>query len=77
MEQRLRRLVQSWWRPFAAAGIAGTVWVNGVVIPLANMESADGLSLAALIGAVAAAFAVRTVEKRLAGRIDPQSPDGD
>jgi len=65
MEKRLRDLVTRWWRPFGAAGIAGTVWVNGVIIPLANMETADGVALAALIAAVAAAFAVRTVEKRI------------
>ena len=52
-------VVRKWWRPIACIGIAGTVWVNGVMIPLMTKTTPDLTGLAALVTAVAAAFAVR------------------
>lgn len=50
---------RKWWRPIAAWGIACSLIVNGVIIPLLNKTSADMVGLATLVTAVAGAFAVR------------------
>lgn len=52
-------LIRKWWRPITCVGIAGSVIVNGLVIPLLIRQSPDLTGLAALITAAAAAFAVR------------------
>lgn len=52
-------LIRKWWRPIAAVGIAGTMIVNGVVLPIILKSFPDLMGLAALITAVAGAFAVR------------------
>jgi hypothetical protein len=51
--------VRKWWRPATCAGIAGTLIVNGVVIPLYKWEVPDMTALAAFVTAATAAFAVR------------------
>lgn len=53
------QLIRKWWRPVAALAIAGTLVVNGIIIPLMNKTVADLPGLAALVAAVASAFAVR------------------
>lgn len=53
------QFIRKWWRPIAALAIAGTLIVNGIVIPLMNKTVADLTGLAALVTAVAGAFAVR------------------
>lgn len=50
---------RKWWRPIAAWFIAGSLLVNGIIIPLLNKTTADLMGLAALVTAVAGAFAVR------------------
>jgi len=52
-------LVRKWWRPLTCVGIAGTLIVNGVVIPLYKWEVPDMTALAAYVTAATAAFAVR------------------
>lgn len=52
-------LIRKWWRPITCIGIAGSVIVHGVVLPLMIRESPDLTGLAALITAASAAFAVR------------------
>ena len=52
-------LIRKWWRPITCVGIAGSVIVHGVVLPLITKQSPDLTGLAALITAASAAFAVR------------------
>jgi len=52
-------LIRKWWRPITCVGIAGSVMVHGVILPLMIKQSSDLTGLAALITASAAAFAVR------------------
>jgi hypothetical protein len=52
-------LIRKWWRPITCVGIAGSVMVHGVILPLMTRQSPDLTGLAALITAAAAAFAVR------------------
>jgi len=52
-------VVRKWWRPVTCIGIAGSVIVNGVVVPLEKGAATDLTALAALITAATAAFAVR------------------
>lgn len=52
-------VVRCWWRPITCIGIAGTMWVNGVLLPWAKQMSPDLMGLSALVTASAAAFAVR------------------
>jgi hypothetical protein len=52
-------LIRKWWRPITCVGIAGSVMVHGVILPLMIKQSSDLTGLAALITAAAAAFAVR------------------
>ena len=51
-------LVRKWWRPITAMGIAGAMFVNGIIMPLITMET-DLMGLSALVTAAAGAFAVR------------------
>lgn len=55
----LLSFVRKWWRPIAALGIAASLIVNGVILPLLTKTPADMVGLSALVSAVAAAFAVR------------------
>lgn len=52
-------LIRKWWRPVTCVGIAGSVMVHGVILPLMTKMSPDLTGLAALITAATAAFAVR------------------
>lgn len=52
-------VVRKWWRPITAIGIAGSMIVHGIVLPLILMEPPDLMGLAALVTAAAGAFAVR------------------
>jgi len=52
-------LIRKWWRPLTCLGIAGSLMVHGVVLPLMTRTSPDLTGLAALVTACAAAFAVR------------------
>ena len=52
-------LIRKWWRPLTCLGIAGSMMVHGVVLPLMTRTSPDLAGLAALVTACAAAFAVR------------------
>jgi hypothetical protein len=52
-------LIRKWWRPITCVGIAGSVLVHGVILPLIIKQSPDLTGLAALITAASAAFAVR------------------
>lgn len=52
-------VVREWWRPISCIGIAGSLLVNGIYIPIITGQAVDLLSLSALVTAVTAAFAVR------------------
>lgn len=52
-------LVRKWWRPITCVGIAGSMMVHGIILPLMTRSSPDLTGLAALVTAVSAAFAVR------------------
>lgn len=52
-------LIRKWWRPLTCVGIAGSMIVHGVVLPLLTRSHPDLTGLAALVTACAAAFAVR------------------
>lgn len=52
-------LIRKWWRPVTCVGIAGSVLVHGIILPLMNNTPAELMSLSALITAATAAFAVR------------------
>lgn len=66
-----RTLVQKWWRPLAQLGLVGTIWTQGVILPIMSKSYPDLVGLSALITSIVAAFAVRTYEKRKG------MPDGD
>lgn len=66
MSERLLRaqdvalcLIRKWWRPLTCLGIAGSMIVHGVVLPIMTRSHPDLTGLAALVTACAAAFAVR------------------
>lgn len=57
-------VIRKWWRPITCLGIAGTMFVHGIIIPMYrlihNNDTATDLSgLSLLITAIASAFAVR------------------
>lgn len=57
-------VIRKWWRPLTCVWIAATMAVHGVVVPLymllkQGQAPTDLTALAALVTAVAAAFAVR------------------
>lgn len=55
----VRCAITKWWRPLTCVGIAGSIWVNGVVLPLWHGTPVEGGGFAAMIAAATAAFAVR------------------
>lgn len=57
-------VIRKWWRPITCIWIAATMAVHGVIVPLyvllkQGQAPTDLAALAALVSAVAAAFAVR------------------
>mgnify|MGYP007046309732 CR=1 FL=1 len=57
-------LIRKWWRPITCIWLCGTMAVHGVILPLADYWQhgelrTDLMALAALVTAVAGAFAVR------------------
>ena len=57
-------VIRKWWRPITCIWIAATMAVHGVIAPLyvllkQGQAPTDLAALAALVSAVAAAFAVR------------------
>lgn len=59
----VKSLVRAWWRPLTQLGLAGTVWVNGVFLPLSTKTFPDMTALSLLVTSVVAAFGVRAWEK--------------
>lgn len=55
--------LRKWWRPVTCMWISGSVFVNGIYIPLKSGVPADMIALSALITAAVAAFAVREFAK--------------
>lgn len=55
----LLNAIRSWWRPITCVGIAGSVIVHGIYIPIVTGQAVNMAELAALITAATAAFAVR------------------
>jgi len=60
---KVREAIRVWWRPLTCMGIAASVSVNGIIIPLINREPVELMGWAAVITACATAFGVRTWEK--------------
>jgi hypothetical protein len=56
-------LIKKTWRPITCLGIAGSILVNGVVIPLQTHTVPDLVGLAALVTALAPFVISRTMEK--------------
>lgn len=52
-------LIRKWWRPITCLGIAGTLIINGMIIPWFSWQVPDMTALAAYVAAATAAFAVR------------------
>lgn len=57
-------VIRKWWRPITCVWIAGTMAVHGVFLPIAKYVTSgttdtDLMALAALVTAIAGAFAVR------------------
>lgn len=73
LQDYARNIIRTWWRPVACIGIAGAVIVHGIVIPLLTRTSTDLTGLAALVTAVAAAFAVREWGKAQGNEDSPES----
>lgn len=55
----LLNAIRAWWRPITCVGIAGSVIVHGIYIPIVTGQAVNMAELAALITAATAAFAVR------------------
>ena len=55
----IREAIRVWWRPLTCVGIAASVAVNGVIIPLLKQEPVELMGWAAVITACATAFGVR------------------
>lgn len=56
---KIREAIRVWWRPLTCVGIAASVFVNGVLIPLLKQEPVELMGWAAVITACSTAFAVR------------------
>jgi len=56
-------LIRKWWRPLTCVGIAGSLIVNGLAIPLMTKTGADLTGLAALVASLTPFVAARTFEK--------------
>lgn len=57
-------VIRKWWRPVTCLWIAGTMAVHGVILPVVKFfrtgqTDTDLMALAALVTAIAGAFAVR------------------
>lgn len=57
-------IIRKWWRPVTCIWLSGTMAVHGVILPVARFIQSgeidtDLVSLAALVTAITAAFAVR------------------
>lgn len=52
-------LIRKWWRPLTCVGIAGSMLVHGIILPLMTKSYPDLMGLAAVITAASTAFAVR------------------
>ena len=68
VEQRVLCFVRRWWRPVTCVWLSLSVLVNGIIVPMVQLvRTGDGridlMALAALVTAIAGAFAVRTYEK--------------
>ena len=64
LEARLLNRIRRWWRPITCVGIAATMVVHGIILPMwmliyRNEMPTDLMGLAALVTATAGAFAVR------------------
>ena len=59
MFRKAREAIRVWWRPLTCVGIAASVAVNGVLIPLLKQEPVELMGWAAVITACATAFGVR------------------
>lgn len=59
MFRKAREAIRVWWRPLTCVGIAASVFVNGVLIPLLKQEPVELMGWAAVITACATAFGVR------------------
>jgi hypothetical protein len=64
---------KKWWRPVTCVIAAGTVYVNGIHIPLAKHEAADLTGLAALLAALSPFAIARTVELVMGRKDDPNA----
>lgn len=56
-------LIRKFWRPLTCVGIAGSLIVNGIVIPLWTKGAADLTGLAALVASLTPFVAARAYEK--------------
>ena len=56
---KVREAIRVWWRPLTCCGIAASVAVNGVALPLMNNQPVELMGWAAVITACATAFGVR------------------
>ena len=56
---KVREAIRVWWRPLTCVGIAASVAVNGVALPLMNNQPVELMGWAAVITACATAFGVR------------------
>ncbi len=59
----LLNLVRCWWRPVTCIGLAVSVWVNLVIIPLYKWQVPDLSQAGIFVTAITAALAVRAFEK--------------
>lgn len=62
-QEALLCLFRKWWRPITQMAIAGTLVVNGIVIPVATWTVPSMAEMAAYVAAATAAFGVRAYEK--------------
>lgn len=60
---------RKWWRPATCVIAAGTVFVNGIYLPLKTHTAADLVGLAAVLGALAP-FAIARTAELIKGRVD-------
>ncbi len=64
-------LCRKWWRPITQLGIAFTLIVNGVAIPIATWTVPNMAEMAAYVAAATAAFGVRAWEKHKSADTEP------
>lgn len=51
--------IRKWWRPITCLGMALSIYIHGVWLPMKTLQPADLIGLTGLVTAVVAAFAVR------------------